>query len=251
MASTAPSQIYDDIAFDYAAIRSNPFKVRCEETTFWAALGDISDQNVLDLACGSGHYSRAMRQRGAASVTGVDISSEMIAMAKAEEAERPLGGLEYVVCSAAEYKSSELVDCVTAQYLFPYAETKAELEAMCYTAFEALKSGGRFVSITTTWFDGANKLSEALGYAIDGSADTDGSKIQLTIFGAGRSSRVTFPNHLWSKSSIESALTDAGFASIGYQDLTVDGQFADWAAQEEVAADLERCFVLYLVATKA
>ena len=38
----------------------------------------IADKRVLDLACGSGHFSRRLLKWGAGSVLGVDISSEMI-----------------------------------------------------------------------------------------------------------------------------------------------------------------------------
>lgn len=44
-------------------------------------LGDISGKKVLDLACGQGYFSRAMGEAGA-KVTGVDLSSDLIALAK-------------------------------------------------------------------------------------------------------------------------------------------------------------------------
>eukprot|EP00656_Telonema_subtile_P025580 TRINITY_DN27621_c0_g1_i2.p1 TRINITY_DN27621_c0_g1~~TRINITY_DN27621_c0_g1_i2.p1 ORF type:complete len:239 (-),score=41.89 TRINITY_DN27621_c0_g1_i2:39-755(-) len=212
-------QLYDDIAFDYAAIKTNPFKVRCEEPSFWHALGDVSEQHILDLACGSGHFSRELRKRGAASVTAVDISPEMIAMAEAEETTAPLGNITYHVGSASQYEAVQLVDCVTAQYLFPYAKERAELDQMCGAACAALKPGGRFVCLSTSWFEGAVTKSEGLGYSAQGVLGEEGCEVQLTLFGEGGQTRVTFPNYLWSREATEAALLGAGFESVEYQQL--------------------------------
>ncbi|MDD4931469.1 MAG: methyltransferase domain-containing protein [Candidatus Colwellbacteria bacterium] len=44
-------------------------------------MGISKGENILDLACGEGFMSRALKERGA-TVTGVDISPELIALAK-------------------------------------------------------------------------------------------------------------------------------------------------------------------------
>jgi SAM-dependent methyltransferase len=53
--------------------------------------GNVGGAVVLDLACGQGTAARALASAGAASVTGVDASPEMIALAEGYEASRPLG----------------------------------------------------------------------------------------------------------------------------------------------------------------
>ena len=72
------TSLYDTIAFDYAATKSNPFKLWIEEPTFFGLLGSCTGQTVLDLGCGSGHFCRLIRQRGASAVHGVDVSEAMI-----------------------------------------------------------------------------------------------------------------------------------------------------------------------------
>ena len=83
----APAAIYDDIAVDYAAVRANPFKrhVDVEEATFLRAVGDVAGKGVLDLACGTGHYARLLKARGAANVHGVDNSEELLKEARRHE----------------------------------------------------------------------------------------------------------------------------------------------------------------------
>ena len=60
------NEIYDEIVEEYSQAKSNPYKHYVEEPTFWSCAGkDFSGKTVLDLACGSGHYSRQFRIYGA------------------------------------------------------------------------------------------------------------------------------------------------------------------------------------------
>ena len=68
---------------------------------------------MIDLACGEGYYTRALRQQGAARVVGVDLSRAMIGLAEAEEARRPLG-LEYRVGDVRTLEVPEKFDLAVA-----------------------------------------------------------------------------------------------------------------------------------------
>jgi SAM-dependent methyltransferase len=63
-------------------------------------LGDIDGKRILDLGCGEGRFSRILAQQGA-SLTGVDLSSRMIDLAREAEAKEPLG-VDYHVADAAD-----------------------------------------------------------------------------------------------------------------------------------------------------
>ncbi len=52
--------------------------------------GDLTGQDVLDVACGQGLAARALAQAGAGSVTGVDSSPRMLTLARVHERSRPL-----------------------------------------------------------------------------------------------------------------------------------------------------------------
>ncbi len=54
-------------------------------------LEDLTGKAVVDLACGEGHYTRMLPSLGAAKVVGVDRSKGMIALARAQESEHPVG----------------------------------------------------------------------------------------------------------------------------------------------------------------
>ncbi len=113
--------------------------------TWLRELGDIRGLNVLDLACGSGHSSRLLAECGAI-VTGVDISPDMIALAKSEEERKPLG-IKYVLGDAKTLDLKREFDIVTPSYLLHYAETREELHSFCRTVSRHLVSGGRMVAL--------------------------------------------------------------------------------------------------------
>ena len=183
-------------------------------TTFFSIAGELTGLVVLDLACGSGHFSRKTRQLGATRVVGVDVSSEMIAEAnKLELGESSsAGSLTYVTADAvdtATYMPEDETTSLTAQYLFPYASTQEALTQMCSAAYQALKPGGRFVTVNTG-FDAKSPpkvKSEFLAYEMrwegmgDGVELHDGVCVQLTLLAAGTKG-VTFPNRLWSRATI-------------------------------------------------
>src|SRR5690242_7291488 len=58
--------------------KQQPWRAYIEAFTLMALVGDPTDKAVIDIACGEGFYSRMIRERGAAKVTGVDLSEKMI-----------------------------------------------------------------------------------------------------------------------------------------------------------------------------
>ena len=76
-----------------------PLRRHVELLSMDEVLGDVKGLSVLDLARGTGYYSKELRRRGAARVVGVDVSEEMIRATRAREAEERLG-VEYVVADA-------------------------------------------------------------------------------------------------------------------------------------------------------
>lgn len=120
---------YDVIAEQYRESKWMLFHHYIERYTIAELLGDLRDRTVLDLACGKGVYAREFKRSGAAAVTGVDLSAQMIALAEAKERKEPLG-CRYVCEDAATFPPSAQVDVVAALYLLNYARTRMELDRM-------------------------------------------------------------------------------------------------------------------------
>ncbi|MFJ9752904.1 class I SAM-dependent methyltransferase [Streptomyces chartreusis] len=123
-----------------------PYREGLEAPSFFGALGDVQGRSVLDLACGDGVYTRWIRGRGAASVTGCDLSADLIARACSIEAERPLG-ITYTCHDVVTMPHLGLFNVVTAVHLLHFARTRSELAAMCDRVRAHLAPGGRFIAV--------------------------------------------------------------------------------------------------------
>jgi ubiquinone/menaquinone biosynthesis C-methylase UbiE len=105
----------------------------------------VAGLRMLDLGCGEGYCSRALRQRGAEAVYGMDLSEGMIEAARSREAEDNLG-IHYEVGCATEFKqfADGEFDLVVAVFLFNYL-TIAQTQSCMAEVARVLRPGGRFV----------------------------------------------------------------------------------------------------------
>ena len=138
---------YDYIGSKYDEYARTATLKRAESYTFFRMVGALAGQRVLDLACGFGFYTHLLKQRGAAQVIGIDISPEMIRLARQQEQAEPLG-ITYQVGDAVALPQLGCFNLVTAVYLLNYATNKDELLGMFRSAYDNLVEGGRFVAYT-------------------------------------------------------------------------------------------------------
>ena len=87
-------------------------------------IGNPTGKTVIDIACGEGFYTRMIRQRGAAKVTGVDLSEKMIGLARASEAQQRLG-IDYIVGDGRDLGVAANFDLAVAAYFLNYTHTTA------------------------------------------------------------------------------------------------------------------------------
>lgn len=139
---------YDPIAEQYQRSKQQPWRTYIECFTLMELIGDPQGMAVLDVACGEGFYTRLIRQRGAASVTGIDLSQGMIDLALRQEAQHQLG-IEYRVGDAREMSDAGRFDLAISAYLLNYARNRDELQAMCNGIAHSLGPGGRFVTVNS------------------------------------------------------------------------------------------------------
>ena len=134
---------YDDIGKRYEAVKRLPAARYPERTSFLEAWGNMAGRTVVDLGCGTGHYTRLLRDLGAASIIGVDASPAMV-----EAAQQPDPGVRYEVADAASWRQpDEAVDLVSAAFLLNSAADTAELQALCDAAASHLRPNGRLVAL--------------------------------------------------------------------------------------------------------
>lgn len=105
-----------------------------------AQLPDLEGKRVVDLGCGFGWFARWARERGAAEVSGFDLSENMIARAKADTRDSKVN---YVI---ADLESLELP---AASFDFAYSSLAlhyvADLGRLLASVHRALEPGSYFV----------------------------------------------------------------------------------------------------------
>ena len=220
----APS--YDDFADEYINTETSALRVYVEKPTVFGVLGNIHHKSILDLACGVGKYTRAVKSLGAAHTVGIDISEGMIAQARMMEARQPLG-IQYLVKDVATLNQVGSFDVVTAVYLFPYAQTRQSLEAMARATFINLKPGGRLVTLVPN-----PELSQSHYLAVRKHGVlaqipwslVDGTPIEITLRYNTQTEDIRIINHYWSEATYEQVLRKVGFKQITWHPMRVSDE---------------------------
>lgn len=206
---------YQGLGDDYdQTFKLLPYREHIEAHSLYRQLGDLAGQSVLDLACGTGIFTRAIRRWGAARVTGVDISEEMVRVARFHEAESPLG-IDYVVEDVAALGDLGQFDRAVAVYLLGYAASREQLVQMGKGIARNLRPGGSFL----TYFvspDVSREPHYYRKYGVDFSVDPhvrDGDIMYFSLI-LGDTVTPKLTNHYWSKPTVASAFEEAGFTGV-------------------------------------
>lgn len=227
--STGPEEKADE----FRVAGQSPIKRFAERPTIFRILGDLAGRSVLDLACGSGFYTRALKERGAERVVGVDLSSDMIAAARAEEDRNPLG-IEYRRHDVLDMETIGTFDVVTAAYLLVYAETRAALRTMCETASRHLRPGGTLVATVihpNLSIEDQMPIEKTGGIveAADGGDLVDGTPLLITI---GKRKEYRARDYFWTAATYEACLREAGFSTVEWHELQVSEEGVKSMGQE-------------------
>lgn len=219
---------YDAIAEQYKNSKQLGFRKCIEEYTLLKLIGDVSNKKILDLACGEGIYTRKIKALGAAKILGVDLSSEMIKLAEAEELKNPIG-CEYLVNDALALGKIDDFDIVMCMYLFNYAQTKEDLLEMCKVVFLNLKPDGKLVGFND---NPLNKLEnyanyKEYGFIKESTAErNEGDFVRYVIFNPD-GTEFSFNNFYLSPKTYEDCFKEAGFKNFRWEGPFLDTKVTD------------------------
>ena len=234
---------YDELGSGYLLTKALPWKRFSESYTFFKAIGPVRGLRLIDVACGEGFYSRQFRDAGG-EIVGVDISKEMIRLAKEREG-RERKGIRYEVGDAAllEWLMDETglaaFDIAVAQWLLDYADTRDRLRAMCRSLARVVRPGGRFVHVGGCFDSIFRHPEEFARYGVELEvleSRGDGSRCRWTVRRGHES--VSAENTMWTPATITVELQRAGFADIEWPRAEV--------SPEGVAAMGEAYWAAYL-----
>ena len=211
---------YDGIAQAYRDSKQLSFRKYLEEYSLFEMLGEIQGKRGLDLACGEGFYTRKIKQAGAAEVTGVDISAEMIRLAEEEEKNYSLG-CKYVNRDVAELELAAPVDFIVAMYLLNYAKTKEELLRFCQVSYNALSSEGRFVGVNDNVRNPPNGTVSFAKYGFEKACTNSLKEGDVILYKLVNEDgqQFEFKNFYLAPETYQWAFQEAGFADFKWVDL--------------------------------
>ncbi|WP_327295675.1 class I SAM-dependent methyltransferase [Streptomyces sp. NBC_01197] len=208
-------QTYDEIGEAFEVFKALPLAQYVEAPSFLGLVGDVAGKKVIDLACGTGFYSRELKRRGAADVFGVDISGEMIGAAQGIEQADPLG-VRYEVGDVADLSLAvERFDIATAVMLLNYAETADEFEHLCRKVHESLRSGGEFFMLhQTPDYDFSGPSPRAYGFLTELTGEEFGTGPRVRTTALLEGAPISFTSGLARREVFEESLAKAGFSEI-------------------------------------
>ncbi|MFI8961027.1 class I SAM-dependent methyltransferase [Streptomyces sp. NPDC053493] len=214
-------QQYDEIGEAFDGFKSLPVVRYGEVPSVLALVGDVRGKSVLDMASGTGFYSREFMRRGAKDVLGIDISAEMVAVARQLEEREPLG-VRYEVGDAAGLRPlEERFDLALAVQLLNYAEDVAAMERMCRNIHRSLKPGAELFLFNQSPdydFDGPSLAKYGFLTELTGEEAEAGPRVRTTaLLDPPVSIVATRPR----REVYENALRAAGFGDITWVPLEV------------------------------
>lgn len=205
---------YDAIGGRYSAVKDGPLAIYTEIPTVCRLLGDLGGKTALDVACGTGYYTRLLSNLGAERVRGVDLSPAMIAAARREEVACPRG-IKYYVADAADLPGLGTFDLVTAIFLFNYASDLKTLRRMCQNIAINLTHGGRLIAIAPNpdFVSGQDDTAPYLFKTKVLNSEADGSRMRLDFL---MDPPFSIEYWQWSRAVYEEALSRCGFERISW-----------------------------------
>lgn len=108
-----------------------------------AACEPLSGRHALDLGCGQGYFARRLAQGGAL-VTGIDLSDELLEIAKTREAHERLG-IDYRHVSASRIGDEWPAGTFDLVAACMSLQDMADVRSSLHGAFTVLRPGGRLV----------------------------------------------------------------------------------------------------------
>lgn len=191
---------------------SLPARVYAERPTVLELLGDVTGQEVLDLACGTGTYTRMISDRGAGRVIGVDAQAPLVE--RARSASRPGQQVEYHLLDAFDMPHLGWFDAVVAGSLFGRLHLRQQLDALCHTVWSHLRPGGRFVGVLPNPdYDRSRPPDNRYGLTYDWAHDLhDGDDFAVNLHHVEPPAVLTW--RYWRDETYRAALAAAGLRQI-------------------------------------
>lgn len=136
-------QVYNENASKWLRLEPSSLSDFTARPFVFEACGELYGRSVLDIGCGEGYCARELKRLGAGDYLGIDLSSEMIEVAKKQETKDQFG-IKYQACNVVEFEPARQFDLCVAVFLFNYLRLD-EMQRVFSMVYNALPAKGQFV----------------------------------------------------------------------------------------------------------
>ena len=216
---------YDDIASEYDILERNAI-------TLWhlgyryllRQLNPVKNKSIIDYGCGSGTFCRYLREHEA-NVTGVDISENMITVAK----EKSPNDIAYhqITSGNLEFLPEVTFDFAVSNFVLCTMSTCDEITKIMSSINRVLKKDGSLIILNTNWdrSNGKEFISFKLQYCKNLSS---GKSVKAMI---KTEPPIVLNDYFWSKTDYINFLTESGFNIQGIEEPIAKGFDMPWISE--------------------
>jgi len=219
---------------DYNAIAENYNESEQDAVTLWRLgytvvkdlLGDVTGKKVLDYGCGTGTFSRYLQAMGA-TVTGVDVSENMIGVAKRNSPE----DIVYSVISdgGLDFLAGDSFDFVVSNFVLCTIPSRKEISTILRQIYRVLKKDGSFIFMNSNW-DKSNGR-EFVSFKLDHCNNLiSGCPITAII---KSDPPISLYDFFWSIDDYRKMLMEAGFKIKIFREEIASGNDISWLDERE------------------
>jgi ubiquinone/menaquinone biosynthesis C-methylase UbiE len=188
-------------------------------------LNPIAGKTILDYGCGSGTLCRFLHEYKA-HITGVDISENMIKIAKEDYPDGIIynqitpGNLDFIPENSFDFALSNFVLCTIS--------TRKEISEILKSIFRILKKGGSFIILNPNWDKSNGK--EFISFKLQYSGDLYSGKPVTAVIKT--EPPIILNDYYWSKADYLNLLADSGFEIQGIEEPLAKGNCVPWMAEK-------------------
>jgi len=214
---------------DYNPIARKYDSYEKDATTLWLLgypfvikyLEPISNKKILDYGCGSGIFSRYLRDNGAM-VTGVDVSETMIEVARLNNHEN----ISYHTISSGEagFLPDSSFDHVVSNFVLCTIPSLHEIRKIIKEIHRVLKKNGVFIIMNSNWERSNGK--EFISYKLEYCKNlVPGQRVNAML---KTDPPIIFEDYFWSREDYTQSLLDCGFTIQTIEEPMAESDQAPW-----------------------
>ena len=200
-----------------------------EATTLWLLgypfvikyLEPVTNKQILDYGCGSGIFSRYLRDNGSR-VTGVDVSETMIKVARLNDPEN----ISYHGISSGEvgFLPDRSFDHVVSNFVLCTIPSIHEIRKIIKEIHRVLKKNGLFIIMNSNWERSNGK--EFISYKLEYCKNLlPGQRINAML---KTDPPIIFEDYFWPRKDYIQSLLDFGFSIQAIEEPIAENNQAPW-----------------------